>query len=394
VDKTDLFDILQRVFSVQDFVREFVTKKEVKREIGKISLIDVIQKLSINKNDGTIIIDGRKGKSSPLMKGFIYLENGNIINATLERFEGEKALFKMLSFDEGYFTFSPLKALSPVRIKKPTEMILMEWAKQVDEYERLKNKLPDMNDHIKLKMKVSMLPAGLRPLTKEVLLLTDFFTKVEDIMDACSYPDFDVLVTLAILARKNIIEIVKGGVDARIDLPPPDVLMKLKERLLGSKGEIVQKGMGKILLLPDKTSLNNFFEQLKRFRQFEPVNNAGRSDLFLGKIGRVHFGENIDIEFILLPSDEDYFPIYSVFTKDVIGGICVLDEKAGIGHLSRSADYLKRLVNIRFVCVVNKTKKEISDEEIIKGGICAEEGIIRLKESGKDLINKIIKKII
>ena len=83
--------------------------------------------------------------------------------------------------------------------------------RQADEWERIASELPAPNARVALKVARSSLPGVLHPLTQEVLLVLELSSRVSDVLDRCSFPDYQVLRTLQTLIRRGMVELRAGA---------------------------------------------------------------------------------------------------------------------------------------------------------------------------------------
>ena len=122
--------------------------------------------------------------------------------------EGEKALYRLLGWRRGSFAFRERPvARERGAIERPTRALLREAQRQADEWERLGSELPPPHARVALKVARSSLPSVLHPLTQEVLLVLELSSRVSDVLDRCSFPDYQVLRTLQTLIRRGMVEL-------------------------------------------------------------------------------------------------------------------------------------------------------------------------------------------
>lgn len=109
--------------------------------IAEVPLPDLIQLFSTSKKTGTLVLN----HNFTIAK--IHLDNGRIIFASISdmpTLDPLKAMFRILSWDDGDFDLmGPEPHNFPSVIEMPTEHVLMEGLRQLDELRRQKNQLPD-----------------------------------------------------------------------------------------------------------------------------------------------------------------------------------------------------------------------------------------------------------
>ena len=138
--------------------------------------------------------------------GRVYLRGGDVVQAVVGLVEGEKALFRLLAWERGSFEFTPVPVTIDSRIETPTRALLREGRRQLDEWERTATNLPPLEAHVALRIRTERLPNVIHPLTQEVLVVLELYTRVRDVVDHCSYPDYQVLRTLQTLIARGMLE--------------------------------------------------------------------------------------------------------------------------------------------------------------------------------------------
>ncbi len=302
--------------------------KEIEGNLSQISLIDLLQIFSMNKKDGTITIYSDKGN------GFIYLQEGGIINATFEKVEGVKAFYRLLTIKNGKFEFIPHRALTPIRITSTTESLLMEGMRQIDEMKKNKDILPPLDAVVKLKKKLSELPKQVRTITQEVLLLLEFYNKVEDIVDNCTFPDYDVLRVLVALLEKGIIEIVQHATPKVTNregtLLENEEIFKLLEVVSINKHTKLESHRGRVIVLSaNYNSLKTFINSINNMPKFTLNSSfavSNRDDVVFGEIGLVSLTELLSIEIISVPPLIEYGPLWMALSSSAVGAIVLFDK--------------------------------------------------------------------
>jgi CheY-like chemotaxis protein len=181
----------------------------VEGELAQIALMELIELFHVNRKTG--VVELRRGRGRRAELGCVYLRNGDVIQATVGAVEGEKALFRLFAWDRGRFVFRSQEISIESAIERPTRRLLREGKRHVEECERLSTELPAKNAHVALKVSRASLPNVLHPLTQEVLLTLDISDRVEEVLDRCSYPDYQVLRTLHTLIRRGLVELRQGA---------------------------------------------------------------------------------------------------------------------------------------------------------------------------------------
>ncbi len=239
------------------------------RELGihdVFQLLDVSRKTGVlrvtselRRNDGTVYFEGgaivnAEIRSNPHPLGGLLLRSGKITEADLERardmqqrqgdkrrlgeilvalgaitprelerqvrFQIEKVVFEVMSWREGYFSFAegPLTEVpseSVVRI--PTEALLMEGARRIDEWARIEGRIP----HLGMVPAIAPPPAAtsareegqldLLPEEWEVLGLIDGKRDIRTLASELARSEFELAKTLFGLESARVIVLLEPG---------------------------------------------------------------------------------------------------------------------------------------------------------------------------------------
>lgn len=108
----------------------------LKGSLESINLADIMQLVSNSKQSGRFILLKDSGE-----KGYIYVKNGEVNHAEVENFLGEDAVFTLISWDKGEFTFEEGKADVKDSITRSVTSLLMEAARRIDEWKLLRKKI-------------------------------------------------------------------------------------------------------------------------------------------------------------------------------------------------------------------------------------------------------------
>jgi hypothetical protein len=169
--------------------------------IDEIPLPDLLQLLSTSKKSGVLEIQGSQGL------GRIYLRTGQIYYATIDDsfdLNPRKAVYRMLVWESGTFELLPPDDKEFLEeLDEPTEGLLMEAMRQLDEIRRLERDLPDRDG--KLVLADPMVPAlrDLSPEHLDLLQLVHNNQQVNKILDKSPTPDLETY--------EGLIKLIKDG---------------------------------------------------------------------------------------------------------------------------------------------------------------------------------------
>ncbi len=99
----------------------------VSGSLTEMSSTDFIQSLSTGEKDVEINLEHRG------QEGKIYMQQGQIIHADTESLSGEKAFYRLMTWEEGAFQILPCSHFPTRTIHAPTMSLLIEGARLVDE---------------------------------------------------------------------------------------------------------------------------------------------------------------------------------------------------------------------------------------------------------------------
>jgi hypothetical protein len=147
------------------------------------------------------------------------------------RFQIQEAVFELMQWKDGYFRFEeglPPQP-GPVSVRVPTESLLMEAARRIDEWSTIESKIPD----------VGVVPAlvhepgddavlDLHPSEWEVLAEIDGTRSLKEISGALGRGDFEVAKIVWGLVSTGVVEILE---ERRIAPPSPAWERPIRETL-------------------------------------------------------------------------------------------------------------------------------------------------------------------
>ncbi len=321
-------------------------------ELSEIGTVDLLQLFQMNEKSGVLKISGE----GPRCSGSIVLETGQVVDASvrLERpgaVVGEKAFYRILGWDEGRFEFIPGSKPGIGRIRKPMRALLMEGMRQLDEAERQRAELPAPQCVLRLKLTRERVPANVHPLTREVIGAIDRYGRVQEIVDRCSFPDYQVLRVLADLIRRGAAEIEssaessgggQGGEGG--ELFTPTQVRRLREWMgvrTGHAGAVLKL----VVSAADSGRLRAFAAALGECSQYQgnPRLSAELEGAAVpGVLGEFRFGEGLTLRIMVVPSEMAYAPLWGVASHGMLGAIILPAGPYGVA-LERTEAVFERL---------------------------------------------------
>lgn len=313
----------------------------IEGSLSEISLPDLLQMFSMNRKDGKLSLASNKEN------GEIYILDGDIVDATVGEINGEKALFRLLTWKRGSFKFLPAKVTVSQKISRPTDNLIMEGLRQYDEWESLKDKFPPMDARLKVLIDPSTLPKGLRPITQEIFLLIEFYPRVSDIIDRNTFPDYEVMRTIMTLLNKGIIGITREKGQEEKPILPKDDVLKLKEKLATHKNYKLDREFGKVLIFSSDNErvkyIVNAMNSIPEFYVHQDFLKGLGPNPYLGIAGHLQISDNIQINFIIVPLSDRFSPLWRPLSNSMLCGLTILNgEVEAWDELKKVSQYFHR----------------------------------------------------
>lgn len=329
--------------------REGIGAKEIEGRLSHIPLVDLLQILHLNRKEGVLRVfhEDKEGR--------VYLKGGIIYNAGIKDIEREKALYRLLTWEDGKFEFLPQPINIPPQIHRSPGNLLMEGMRQYDEWKKSKDQFPHAESTLQKGVGISVLPKGLKPIIYEIVSLVDIYPKIGDLVDHCQFPDYDVYRTLASLIRKGVLKETKG-MDVKKMIPEelltPSQALKLRERIAHKWG---LANHGKVVILSTSVDpIVRFMDACKSIPGFAmdrylPTVTSGERPL--GEVGVLKIHGVIEIALLVLPVGKDMMPLWKAFLKGMIAVITLLDSVgvAGITDIAVVRDCLLSIEKVPLI---------------------------------------------
>jgi len=286
--------------------------QEIEGALAQLSLPDLLQTLALARRTGRVSL--RRGAE----RGEVDLVEGRAVDARTGAAGGEKALFRLLAWSEGTFSFQPGPPASEERIPRSMDELLLDGARQLDECRRLEEALPPQSRWVRSE------GATLRavpPLARELLGKLETPRSVGELLDSVDVADLSVLQSLAMLHGEGLV----APID--VDAPPaPEPLLSAAEA--HAVRARAQRGRGsaraqvvKVLVAAHDASAAR--EALAGLPLLAP---EGAPVQALGTVAELEVAEGLMLHFAVVPAAELGKPLWRPFTADAAG--LVLAEPA------------------------------------------------------------------
>jgi len=283
-------------------------------QLAELSLPEVLELLHAGRKTGTLEV--APAGPDPGAPGRVFLRGGEVVQAVAGRAEAEKALFRLLACERGSFAFKPHPVEIAPRIAEPTRALLREGQRQLAEWRSLAVELPPLDAHVELRGPRSGLPNVIHPLTQEVLVVLELYSRVGDVLDHCAYPDYQVLRTLQSLIERGLVGLRRGPGPAREQgaaVFSREQAARLREWLAQSRPGAEPVSEAKLLVLGADSEttqrLRALLARLPGMVLAEPA-GAGPGADELASLGRLAVDAEVGIELVHVPAAERFAPLW------------------------------------------------------------------------------------
>ena len=328
----------------------------VEGQLAQLSLPDLLELFHVSRKTGSVEL-ARKDARSRRETGRVVLKGGDVIQASVGQVDGVKAFYRLLSWDRGSFSFTPSPISSAAAIQTPTRALLREGLRQLQEWERLAVELPPMAGEVKLTIQRSSLPNVIHPLTQEVLLVLEMHSRVRDVVDHCSFPDYQVLRTLHTLIGRGMVELSRkpslGEGASQPGLFLPAQAARLREWLEGPRPSAHGTRDAKLLVVAsDIEATRNFTCLLDRLKDVE-LDARVAAGAFTGddllRLGRLSVDGDIGVELVHVPTSPAFAPLWPFAGHGALGTLFLLSGpvSAAVESVQPIARELMRLPRAR-----------------------------------------------
>ncbi|MBI5528024.1 MAG: DUF4388 domain-containing protein [Deltaproteobacteria bacterium] len=184
--------------------------------LSDIGIVDVIQTAEMNRKTGILTCQGPQGR------GMLYFKEGRVVDAELGRLRGEKAVYRLLLWNEGTFRMSFEEIDRPETIQVNNQALIMEGMRRMDEWIHLMEQLP--KPETRLDVDARMLAEKLTEIPDEVdriLRLVDGQRSLVEVVDDSPEDEMKTLDVVSKLYFEGIIfDALKGPSEPKIPLLP------------------------------------------------------------------------------------------------------------------------------------------------------------------------------
>jgi pSer/pThr/pTyr-binding forkhead associated (FHA) protein len=195
-DSTDAKANLENVAAA----RRTTSARTMSGSIEEVPLPDLLQLFGTSKKSGVLVIRTESDDVGKIFmrKGVIYFASIN----DLEDVPPMKSIFRMLTWQKGLFDLDPPDERElPNELSVSVQEVLMEGMRQLDEFNEIRNELPDLNTRLVLSQPVIPPLRDLKPDELDILQLAHNYGHLETVLNKSLSTDLDTVQSILKLIK-------------------------------------------------------------------------------------------------------------------------------------------------------------------------------------------------
>ena len=289
--------------------------------LATIGLADVLQTLALEKKSGTLVLTTSAGAAD------LRMLDGAVVDVVYQRFEGAKALARMLAETEGRFTFT--EGTPPVmrRMHLATPELLRNARAQLDETRRLRAELGYLTKKALLASETSDAQARDLSATARALLANLRAPQtIDDLLDDSPEPDADLLVAVRDLDHAGRLKRLSHETH-RVPLVPTDQLHLIRAHVSRATAPGFS-GAARLVFAGTPARLSVFAHAAIWLADAIGASEPPPSVPIPYAVATVRLGDDIELELVALPLVPAYAPLWPM----TLAGAAIvvrLDDAAG-----------------------------------------------------------------
>ncbi len=287
--------------------------------LAKVSLADVLQTLAVDRKTGAL------GVTTPAGAGDVRLLDGAVVDAVYLRFEGLKAIVRMIGEPDGRFLFAPETPAVLGRMSTPTRELLELAAAQIAQAKASRALLGDLTAKALFAAEAGD-PGELSPLARAVLARLRTPATLAELLDDLAEPDSVILATLVELDARSRLRRLPHD-PQRVQLVGPDQL-HLMRALVSRASAPGYQGAARVVFAGTPSRLSLFAHAALCLSDAVPSPELPPTLPLPHPIATVGFGDDVDLELVALPLVPAYAPVWPL----ALAGAAIvvrLDDAAG-----------------------------------------------------------------
>ncbi len=161
-------------------------------------ITDVLQVIHISNKDGVLYIRTGKGRALMFFKGGLLLHDA----------VGMDAVRKIIILRQGTFEFRPGESTPNVTIELPIQNVIIEAARQIDEWKQMKKVIPSVDIIVDFVEEPEISKIELTPDEWKILTSVDGKKALKEIARSLSLDEFTVAKTLYGLISSGLLKVI------------------------------------------------------------------------------------------------------------------------------------------------------------------------------------------
>jgi len=169
--------------------------------VADMPVVDVIQTIEISRKSGVIQFVGEHGRQAA-----IYFRDGKVIDAEAGTLQGEDAVYRLLTWNEGDFEVLFRTVRRREVIQTSSQGLLMEGMRRLDEWSRLLEQLPPLTHRFEIDTPALAARLGEIPDdNNKILRLIDGKRTLLEVIDASDFGDLECLQAVSRLFFEELL---------------------------------------------------------------------------------------------------------------------------------------------------------------------------------------------
>jgi hypothetical protein len=172
--------------------------------IEEVPLPDLLQLFSTAKKSGVLVV-----RTDTDDVGKIFLRKGDIYYASINDLDDVlpmKCIFRMLTWQKGLFDLEPPDERTfSNEMSLSVQEVLMEGLRQLDEFNELRNDLPDLSARLVLSTPIAAPFKDLTPEELDILQLIHNYAHFETILNKSAVTDLNTVTIILKLIKKDYV---------------------------------------------------------------------------------------------------------------------------------------------------------------------------------------------
>ena len=204
------------------------TRRDGVRFAGRVAdmpIVDVIQTIEVSRKSGVINFVGMHGRQAA-----IYFRDGRVIDAEAGTLQGEDAVYRLLTWNDGEFEVEFRTVRRREAFTTSSQGLLMEGMRRLDEWTRLLEQLPPLTHRFEIDLNELAHRLGDIPDdNNRILRLIDGKRTLLEVIDASSFGDLECLQAIARLFFEGLLVDLDPGRRPRHDSGRPGPLVVVSD---------------------------------------------------------------------------------------------------------------------------------------------------------------------